>query len=134
MIGIIWTLLAVILVGLYNGLLLADDKLPESDPTNPSLEKKWHFVGAALFCFLAGTAWWFWGIRYVPFVLSAFWVLFGGIVHIVGLRRPFFFVGTTALTDRILRKVSAKSPETVSAILKSLALIGSIFIIFGSGK
>jgi hypothetical protein len=38
MIGIIWVLIGVILLGFYNGLLLADDKLPELDPKNKSLE------------------------------------------------------------------------------------------------
>ena len=130
MIGIIWVLVGVILLGYYNGLLLADDKLPESDPKNKPLELKWHAVGAAIFIYLAATAWYMFGWQYAPFTLACFWTLYGGIVHIVGLKKPFFFVGTTAKTDVMLRKISPNKPEMISAILKLAVLGGSVLLIF----
>ena len=108
--GVIWILIGATLMGLYNGLLLLDDKTLETDPKNKEIEESWHFVGATIFIYLTVTAWVFWGIEYIPFALSSFWVLFAGIVHKVGLKRPFFFVGTTAKTDILLIKLFPKNP------------------------
>jgi hypothetical protein len=130
MIGIIWTLIGVVLLGFYNGLLLADDKLPESDPKNRDIEDGWHTVGAAIFIYLAITAWIMFGWKYIPFTLACFWSLFAGVVHRVGLDKSFFFVGTTATTDKLLRKISSKKPELVSAILKLSVIIASIVLLF----
>lgn len=127
---IVWILIGVILLGGYNGLLLLDDKTPESDPTNKDIELKWHAIGAAIFCYIACTAWWIWSIKYVPFVLSSFWLIFGGIVHIVGLNKPFFFVGTTAKTDILIRKVFPNNPENGSTIVKILAFVISVCVVF----
>ena len=130
MIGIIWILVGAILLGFYNGLLLLDDKLPESDPRNKDIEEGWHAIGAAIFLYLAITAWILYGWKYVPFTLSCFWCIFAGIVHKVGLNRPFFFVGTTAKTDQLLRKLSPKKSELASGILKIGMLLASIILIF----
>lgn len=129
MIGIIYLLFAVVLIGLYNGLLLLDDKTLESDPKNKEIEKKWHTVGAALFLFISASAWYFFGWQYILLGLSAFWSLFGGIVHKVGLNKPFFFVGTTAKTDLMIRKVFPKKPELGSAIAKIGVLALSVLLI-----
>lgn len=129
-IGIVWVLIGVILLGLYNGLLLADDKTPESDPKNRDIEDGWHTIGAAIFIYLAITAWIMFGWKYIPFVLACFWSLFAGIVHRVGLDKSFFFVGTTAKTDKLLRKISSKKPQLVAAILKLSVLIGSVVLLF----
>lgn len=129
MIGLVWTLIGVVLLGVYSGLLLLDDKTPESDSKNKEIEDKWHFFGAAIFCYIAATAWIIWGLVFVPFVLSAFWSIYAGIVHKVGLNKPFFFVGTTAKTDILIRKVFKKNPERGSAIFKILALVLSLFLI-----
>jgi hypothetical protein len=120
----------VVSLGFYNAYLLLDDKTDENNPINKSLEKKWHFIGAYLFLSLSGTIYFFtreW--KYIPFVLSSFWLIFGGIVHVVGLNKPFFYVGTTAFTDKLLRYISAKNPDITSAIIKLALLISSILII-----
>lgn len=128
---IIWVLLGVVLLGFYNGLLLKDDKLSEDDPQNKKIESYWHFVGSLIFIYLALTTWYVWDIKYIPLTLSSFWCLFGGIVHKVGLNKPFFFVGTTAKTDKLLRKVFPKNPELLSGIVKIATLVISIlFVIF----
>ena len=129
MIGLIWSLIGVILLGFYNGLLLLDDKTSENDPSNKEIEEEWHIVGAAIFCYIAITAWMIWGIEYVPFVLSSFWTIFAGIVHVIGLKKQFFFVGTTAKTDILIRRVFPKNPEIGSAILKCLSMILSILLL-----
>lgn len=130
MIGITWTLLGAWLLGIYNALLIKDDKLPESDPKNKQLESDWHAIGACIFVYLTITAWIFFGAKYILFSLSCFWTLFAGTVHTMGLDKPFFFVGTTAKTDQLLRKLSPNKPELVSAILKLVTLGASLFLIF----
>lgn len=130
MIPFIWILVGVVLLGFYSGLLLLDDKTPENDPSNKEIERDWHFVGAAIFCYLAITAWIAWGVGYAPLTLSSFWLIYAGIVHKVGLKKPFFFVGTTAKTDILLRKIFKKNPETGSAILKILVFILSGILLF----
>lgn len=128
-VGIIWTLIGAILLGFYNGLLLQDDKTQENDPLNTSIEDKWHIVGAILFIYLAATGWNMYGIVYVPFILSSFWLIYAGIVHKIALKKGVFYVGTKAFTDRFLRKISSKNPELVSAILKLIAFIGSLILL-----
>lgn len=128
-IAIFWILTGCTLLGFYNALLLKDDKMPEDDPRNKQTETNWHYVGAALFLYLSLTAWVAWGIEYVFFSLSCFWTLFAGIVHKVGLNKPFFYVGTTAKTDRLLRQLFPQNPEKGSAILKLGTLIASLIFI-----
>lgn len=129
MIGIIWCLVGVVLLAFYNALLVLDDKTPENDLINKEIETEWHVVGAAIFCYIAITAWMIWGVEYIPFVLSAFWLIYGGIVHVIGLKKPFFFVGTTAKTDIVIRKIFPKNPENGSAFLKCLVMILSVLLL-----
>ena len=124
-----WLILGVVLIGLYNAYLLKDDKTPESDQINADLEKKWHFIGAGLFMYIGLTFWYVGSVFYIPLALSLFWLLFGGIVHKIGLNKPFFFVGTTAKTDKILRRLFKKNPERGSAILKISVFVLSLFLV-----
>lgn len=124
----LWILLGVTILGLYNGLMLLDDKTDENSERNPQIEQDWHIVGAALFLYLAFTFWYAIGIQYSLLAISSFWILFAGIVHKVGLNKPFFFVGTTAKSDRLLRKWFPKNPETASAILKISLFIVTLVI------
>lgn len=129
MLAFIWILIGVALLGVYNGLLILDDRTPENDSSNKEIEKGWHFIGAGIFLYLAVTACKMWGWPYIPLTLSLFWSLFAGLVHIIGLKKGFFFVGTTAKTDILLRKIFKKNPEVGSAILKALAVILSAILI-----
>jgi hypothetical protein len=79
--------------------------------------------------YISCTAAFIWGLKYIPFALSCFWGIFAGIVHIVGLNKSFFFVGTTAKTDILIRKIFPKNPEIGSAILKCLSMVISILLI-----
>jgi len=129
MIPIIWILLGVILLGYYNGLLLLDNNTPEDDAKNKQIKNLWHLVGAIIFLYLSGTAWFIWGIKYVPFALSSFWGVYASIVQKIGLNKSPFFVGTTAKTDLLIRKIFSKNPELGSGILKSISLIISVLLI-----
>jgi hypothetical protein len=127
--AVLWVLLGVTILGLYNGLMLLDDKTDENSEKNSQLETDWHIVGAALFLYLALTFWYTIGIQYALLAISGFWILFAGIVHKVGLNKPFFFVGTTAKTDKLLRKWFPKNPYKASAILKISLFIATLIII-----
>lgn len=129
-IGVIWILIGVILLGLYNGYLLLDNYTAEEDPKNISIKNKWHIIGSIIFLYISSTVWYLWGWKYIPFSLSCFWSIYAGIVHKIGLNRSFFFVGTTAGTDKIIRKISSKKPELVSSILKISLLILSVILLF----
>jgi hypothetical protein len=59
---------------------------------------------------------------------AIFWLLFDGIVNIVGLKRHFFYVGQTAFMDRMLHK--SKRPELLAALLKSFFILAFIILLF----
>lgn len=130
-------LMAPVLLGFYNAYLILDDRTPEEDTSNRRLEFIWHLAGGAIFCYFA----WLYAGKYgygaVLYTLANFWLFFAGIVHKVALKKPFFFVGTTAMTDKSIRWISAfwnsltgrweftgrlsLSVELTSAVLKILA-------------
>ncbi len=128
--AIAWVLIGTILLGAYNAFLIKDGRLPIGDADKPLIEDDWHYIGAGLILYLAATAYVVWGIQYVPFVLSSFWAIFAGIVHTIALKKPFFFVGTTAKTDKLLQKWFPNNAEKASAILKISMLVVSIILIF----
>jgi fatty acid desaturase len=127
--GTIWVLIGVVLLGLYNALLIKDARIPDGTPENDKVSAEWHEVGAGLFLYLAFTAFFAFGAKFIPLSLSAFWAIFAGIVHKVGLNKPFFFVGTTAKTDKLLQKWFPNKAEKASAILKISMLVVSIALI-----
>lgn len=126
--AVLWILLGVTILGLYNGLMLLDDKTDENSDKNSQIESDWHIVGAALFLYLAFTFWYAIGIQYALLAIAAFWILFAGIVHRVGLHKPFFFVGTTAKSDKLLRKWFPNNPERASAVLKLLVFAAALVL------
>jgi hypothetical protein len=124
-----WFLLGVVLLGFYNALLIKDDKTPENSPDNTKIEKDWHRIGASLFAYLTITFWIHsYDFRFVLFGVSAFWFLFAGIVHMVGLKKDFFYVGETAYTDKLFRKVFPNNPILASKILKTALFVVSALL------
>jgi hypothetical protein len=130
MVAIFWLLMGAVLMGWYNALLLLDDKTLKTEEMNKEIEEYWYGVGAGIFFYLSLTTIFIWGMEYVPFTLSSFWLLFAGIVHNIGLNKPFFFVGTTAKTDILLRIIYPKNPELASAILKFTLFFLSLLLLF----
>jgi hypothetical protein len=125
----LWLTLGVVLLSLYNGLLLLDDKTPEDDVKNKKIETDWHIVGSLVFIYMGLSAWFTFGFWYFPLVISLFWVLFGGIVHFVGLNKPFFYVGKTAATDKLIRKFFKNKPEIFSGVVKILVTLISLALL-----
>lgn len=126
----IWILIIVILLGFYNGYLLLDDKTKEQTNIDKNIEKKWHFVGALLFLYISFISGYSLGWKYIPFTLLSFSVIFSGIVHIIGMKKSFFYVGTFSETDKLTRKIFKKNPELWSGLIKVILLTTSIVLIF----
>jgi len=108
--------------GLYGAYLLWDDSsVPEDTPQDKRIEFIWHAMGAFTFAVIAYTFYRFLGWRYVPFVLATAWLWFAGFVHTIGLKMPFFYVGASAITDRMQQwfaRVIRVNVQTLSAVLK----------------
>lgn len=130
---IIYFVLLVAALGWYNALLVKDDRMNEDDPRNANLEVQWHIAGGIVFFLIAWGAWKELGWPWAIFVLALFWLLFAGIVHITALGKSFFFVGTTALSDKIINWINNTfkigHAEKVAMILKTVTIIVSIILL-----
>jgi hypothetical protein len=127
MLAILWILIGVVLLALYNSYLLLDNKT--GTPENLKIKDRWHFIGATLFLYISLSASYFFGLKYLLFSLSLFYIIFAGIVHKVALNKPFFFVGTTAKTDILFRRLFPHNTELMSMIIKSSILIISMLLL-----
>jgi hypothetical protein len=129
--AILWVLVGVIFLALYNSFLLIDAWTSDLHPDNKLIKDYWHGLGAAIMLYLSTTAWYLFGLKYFVFMMTNFWVLFGGIVHVFALNRPFFFVGTTAKTDILFRKVFPKNTMFFSGLIKSIIyLVSLIYLVW----
>lgn len=71
------------------------------------------------------------GFKTMLIFAVAFWALFDVLINVVVLKRPPFFVGTTADTDKFLRKLGEFlhiKPEIASVLIKVVILIIAIII------
>jgi len=64
----------------------------------------------------------------VIFGASLFWVIHDGIVNIIGLQKPFFYVGQTAAIDKFFRRFN--QPELMMAIAKIIMVAVSVTLYF----
>lgn len=127
--AILWVLVGVIFLALYNSFLLIDAWTSDINPDNKLIKDYWHSLGAVIMIYLSTTAWYLFGFKYFVFMMTNFWVLFGGIVHVFALNRPFFYVGTTAKTDKIFRKVFPKNTMFYSGLIKSILYLASLIFL-----
>jgi hypothetical protein len=128
MLAIFWLLLGAILLGLYNGLLILDARTDDNLPQNAKINKAWHMVGLVIMIYLTITSYFIWGPAYILFSWAVFWEIFAGIVHVIGLKKPFFFVGTTVWSDKQIRKYFPEKYELASGVMKTTFLIISIIV------
>lgn len=89
---------------------------------------RWQAVRQAAVIALA--AWAYQSLPALALFASIFWMVHDGIVNIVGLDRPFFFVGTTAWIDRQFQKFA--KPKLAMAVAKFgiLAASAAAYFIF----
>ena len=116
-------LIFTILLGLYNSFLILDKRV-----NNPKYNKYWHTTGAVIFVYVSILVFIYFGFWAAISSLMLFWVVFGGVVHVVALKKPFFYVGITAKTDILFRKVFKKNTEFWSGVIKSILLASSLIM------
>lgn len=106
---------------------------------HPEYSKKWHFWKGINQVSFFGIMLFTIGWKLTLLNALIFWVLFDALINKLILKRPFFFVGTTAFTDVTIQK-SAKlisspfknslKPEVLSGVLKILLIILIIILLF----
>jgi len=122
----------VFLVHLISWVLYQKHQFKERDlyEINPQeayeQNKKWHFwkginhISVYAVLFLA------FGFKTMLVFATAFWFGFDILCNVIVLKRPAFYVGVTADTDKFIRKVGEFikiKPEYTSALIKILILI-----------
>jgi hypothetical protein len=94
--------------------------------------KKWHFwKGINQIC-VYGMVFLGFGFKMMMIFAVLFWAGFDLFVNKIVLNRPWLFVGTTADTDKFIRKVSDKihiKPEYTSLLIKVAILICTIIFL-----
>jgi hypothetical protein len=121
----------VFLVHLISWVLYQKHQFKERDlyEINPQeayeQNKKWHFwkginhISVYAVLFLA------FGFQTMLAFATAFWFGFDILCNVIVLKRPAFYVGVTAETDKFIRKVAEYikiKPEYTSALIKILIL------------
>jgi hypothetical protein len=94
--------------------------------------KKWHFwKGINQIC-VYGMVFLGFGFKMMMIFAVLFWAGFDLFVNKIVLNRPWLFVGTTADTDKFIRKVSNKihiKPEITSLLIKATVLICTVIFL-----
>lgn len=94
--------------------------------------KKWHFwKGINQIC-VYGMVFLGFGFKMMMIFAVLFWAGFDLFVNKIVLNRPWLFVGTTADTDKFIRKVSDKihiKPEYTSLLIKITVLACTIIFL-----
>ena len=101
---------------------------PEEAYANNKLWHKWKAINHIS---LYGLLFLGFGFKTMLVFAVLFWALFDVLVNIVVLKRPPLFVGTTADTDKFLRKLGEFlhiKPEIASVLIKVVILIIAIII------
>ena len=88
--------------------------------------KKWHFWKGLNHLSVYVLIWSLYGFFSMVFFATAFWFGFDILCNVIVLKRPAFYVGVTANTDKFIRKVAEIikiKPEYASALIKILILV-----------
>ena len=88
--------------------------------------KKWHFWKGINHISVYGVLFLAFGFQTMLAFATCFWLGFDILCNLIVLKRPAFYVGVTADTDKFIRKVAEFikiKPEYTSALIKVLILI-----------
>ena len=88
--------------------------------------KKWHIWKGINHLSVYVLIWSLYGFLPMLFFATAFWFGFDILCNVIVLKRPAFYVGVTADTDKFIRKVAKLikiKTEYTSALIKILILI-----------
>jgi hypothetical protein len=116
-----------VLAAIYQMLyFLHDDRTPNTDNLSKKYSAVWHATGGVcrlIACWVIGRAYgWHWS--FVAAVST--WIWFDGSINTWVLRKEWFYVGTTAKTDRFLRWAGTKlkvDPRSINGAIKALAVV-----------
>ena len=122
----------VFLVHLISWVLYQKHQFNERDlyATKPQeayiQNKKWHFWKGINHLSVYVLVWSLYGFWSMLFFATSFWFGFDILCNIIVLKRPAFYVGVTADTDKFIRKIAGFikiKPEYASALIKILILV-----------
>ena len=88
--------------------------------------KKWHFWKGINHLSVYVLVWSLYGFWSMLFFATSFWFGFDILCNVIVLKRPAFYVGVTADTDKFIRKVAEFikiKPEYASALIKIVILL-----------
>jgi hypothetical protein len=88
--------------------------------------KKWHFWKGINHISVYVLVWSLYDFWSMFLFATAFWFSFDILCNVIVLKRPAFYVGVTADTDKFIRKVAEFikiKPEYTSALIKVLILL-----------
>jgi hypothetical protein len=122
----------VFLVHLISWVLYQKHQFKERDlyEINPQeayeQNKKWHFWKGINHLSVYAVLFLAFGFKIMLAFATCFWFGFDILCNVIVLKRPAFYVGVTADTDKFIRKVAEFikiKPEYTSALIKILILI-----------
>lgn len=88
--------------------------------------KKWHFWKGINHLSVYVLVWSLYGFWSMLFFATSFWFGFDILCNVIVLKRPAFYVGVTADTDKFIRKIAGLikiKPEYASALIKIVILL-----------
>lgn len=122
----------VFLVHLISWVLYQKHQFNERDfyATKPqeayAQNKKWHFWKGINHLSVYVLIWSLYGFFSMVFFATAFWFGFDILCNVIVLKRPAFYVGVTADTDKFIRKIAEFvkiKPELASVLIKIIILL-----------
>ena len=122
----------VFLVHLISWVLYQKHQFKERDlyETKPqeayAQNKKWHFWKGINHLSVYVLVWSLYGFWSMLFFAISFWFGFDILCNVIVLKRPAFYVGVTADTDKFIRKIAGFikiKPEYASALIKIVILL-----------
>lgn len=122
----------VFLVHLISWVLYQKHQFNERDlyATKPqeayAQNKKWHFWKGINHLSVYVLVWSLYGFWSMLFFAISFWFGFDILCNVIVLKRPAFYVGVTADTDKFIRKIAEFvkiKPELASVLIKILILL-----------
>ena len=134
-------LIALIAQSVY---FLTDDRTDNTAKVDKKLKFGWHIAGGAVHCWMYYTVYCIAGLYWGLLMASLTWLFFDGAINTYSIKKEFFYVGRTALLDKLqqwlaaqvqtvkfLKKVDARA---LSAFLKiSFVIISLTLLILHNG-
>lgn len=125
---ILLTTLLIVLIA-QSVYFIIDDRTVNHTPQDLKLKKYWHWAGGAIHIWFGYVMGRFFGWQWGLLTASTTWYFFDGCINSFALHREWWYIGTTALIDKVQRwaaKFFGIEHRLFSSILKNAFLIFSI--------